>query len=487
MPISDETELLSGFIPGASDDPGYSHELRTAPLFTRSAYIRSNLHSQVATLERTTRQLKSATKECILTPYDFRVSFRALAPHLHPQDAPLSAVVCGVQGSGKSHTVSILLENMLIPNCIATGKLVKPLSGLVFHFGETGASAKPCEAAFLASSSHEGIQAPPICVYVSPGCVRRMTRVYGALDGDIRVEPLYFAEAELDAQAFLSIMAVGSSDSAPLYMQSVMSLLRELGEDYTYASFMRRLEKLIEDMNPMQKASLKQRMELLRVFTQTTSSVSSKPILYTMSKDRFAQGQITIIDLSDPFLDPPAACGIFEIILRIFDRADVGTGKVLVVDEAHKYLSQTRSSSGLTGALLTVIREQRHRSMRVIVSTQEPTILPPVFLSLCPIVIMHRFSSSSWWEHLSKHVAGDPSGSDIFDKVVQLQTGEALLLAPTGLGLMNIPWVVEDTTVKVESPSLVKFGRRFLLLKTRKRVTNDGGVSMLVVDRIDCK
>lgn len=53
-------------------------------------------------------------------------------------------------------------------------------------------------------------------------------------------------------------------------------------------------------------------------------------------ESRFMPGALTIIDLSDPFIDPAAACGLFEIITRLFVRADVGTGKVLVVDEAHK-------------------------------------------------------------------------------------------------------------------------------------------------------
>lgn len=51
---------------------------------------------------------------------------------------------------------------------------------------------------------------------------------------------------------------------------------------------------------------------------------------------RFAAGQLTIIDLSDPFIDPASACGLFEIVTRLFVRAELGTGKVLVVDEAHK-------------------------------------------------------------------------------------------------------------------------------------------------------
>lgn len=70
-------------------------------------------------------------------------------------------------------------------------------------------------------------------------------------------------------------------------------------------------------------------MSLLNSFLDPTGSPTS----------RFAAGQLTIIDLSDPFLDAASACGLFEIILRLFVRADVGTGKVLVMDEAHKVCS----------------------------------------------------------------------------------------------------------------------------------------------------
>jgi len=45
---------------------------------------------------------------------------------------------------------------------------------------------------------------------------------------------------------------------------------------------------------------------------------------------------LTIVDLTDPFIDASSACSVFEIVTRLFIRADVGTGKLLVVDEAHK-------------------------------------------------------------------------------------------------------------------------------------------------------
>lgn len=135
------------------------------------------------------------------------------------QNAPFSAIVCGVQGSGKSHTVSVLLENMIIPNCKALGPLEKPLAGLVLHFGTGGENCLPCEAAYLARQKYHEVQVPPVRVYVSRSVLNRMRRVYAPLGKNVTVEPLLFTEDELDAQAFLSMMAVESSDSAPLYMQ----------------------------------------------------------------------------------------------------------------------------------------------------------------------------------------------------------------------------------------------------------------------------
>lgn len=125
-------------------------------------------------------------------------------------------------GSGKSHTVSVMLENMFIPNFSAIGSLKKALSGLVLHFGEGGPSSLPSEAAWLSVPSHPGVKAPTVRVYVSHASLNTMRAVYAPLGRRVTVEPLFFTEAELDAQAFLSMMAVGSSDSAPLYVQIIL-------------------------------------------------------------------------------------------------------------------------------------------------------------------------------------------------------------------------------------------------------------------------
>ncbi|KAF9247148.1 hypothetical protein BU15DRAFT_84696 [Melanogaster broomeanus] len=471
----DELSLLhdsSVNVRGRSKD----HELRTAPIVTRDAYVAAGYRehtTQYGVLGRALSILYYSNKSQAYSPLDPRLYINT--------NAPFSAVVCGVQGSGKSHTVSILLETMFIPSLRQIGSLQKPLSGLVLHFGEGGPSARPSEAAWVGTSDIPGVQTPKVKVYVSRSSLKTMTAVYAPLGENVTVEPLLFRKDELDAQAFLSMMAIGSSESAPLYIQGILSILRDLGENFSYEEFIRRLEKKKESFNPAQLTGLEQRMDLLTSFLDTSRN---SPQL----SSRFAAGQLTIIDMSDPFIDPASACGLFEIITRLFVRAEVGTGKVLVVDEAHKYLSPHKSVSGLTKSLLTLTREQRHLAMRVIISTQEPTVVPPVLLDLCTVSILHRFSSPSWWEHLAKHVSADISADDAFDRVVRLETGEAIVLAPSGFGVFPdgpSPVAAQGTPKTAPSSQILKlnqFGRRYVLMKTRRRVTKDGGASILVVE-----
>ncbi|KAF8843192.1 hypothetical protein BDN67DRAFT_243117 [Paxillus ammoniavirescens] len=467
--VYDELALLhdsSINVRGRSRD----HELRTAPIVTRDAYVAAGYREHTTQYGVLGRAVSIFNKSQAYSPVDPRLYINT--------NAPFSAIVCGVQGSGKSHTVSILLENMFIPHLRTIGSLHKPLSGLVLHFGEGGPSARPSEAAWVGTSDIPGVQTPKVKVYVSRSSLKTMTTVYAPLGERVTVEPLLFKKDELDAQAFLSMMAIGSSESAPLYIQGVLCILRDLGENFSYEEFMRRLDEKKESFNPAQLTGLEQRMALLTSFLDTKGNTGQP-------SSRFAAGQLTIIDLSDPFIDPASACGLFEIITRLFIRAEVGTGKVLVVDEAHKYLSPHKSVSGLTKSLLTLTREQRHLAMRVIISTQEPTVVPPVLLDLCTVSVLHRFSSPSWWDHLSKHVSADISADDAFDRVVKLETGEAIVLAPSGFGVFpdgpTGPQGTPKTGTSSQILKLNQFGRRYILMKTRRRVTKDGGASILVV------
>jgi len=75
--------------------------------------------------------------------------------------SPSSTFICGSQGSGKSHTLSCILEGCLILS--KAGRLLSPLTAVVFHYDtficDNGGS--PCEAAFLAS--HSSITVRVLC------------------------------------------------------------------------------------------------------------------------------------------------------------------------------------------------------------------------------------------------------------------------------------------------------------------------------------
>lgn len=64
---------------------------------------------------------------------------------------PSSTFICGSQGSGKSHTLSCMLENCLIPSKAAN--LPSPLTGIVFHYDTfiSDDMGTPCEVAYLSS------------------------------------------------------------------------------------------------------------------------------------------------------------------------------------------------------------------------------------------------------------------------------------------------------------------------------------------------
>ena len=139
-------------------------------------------------------------------------------------NAPWSAFICGSQGSGKSHTLSCMLENALLPSKMGAklGELPRQLAGMVFHYDKfTGfSSTQVCEAAYLASA---GI---PVRVLVSPSNLWKMKEVYENLPGfpagakRPKVMSLLLLERQLNVDRMMKLMAVNEKDGRmALYME----------------------------------------------------------------------------------------------------------------------------------------------------------------------------------------------------------------------------------------------------------------------------
>jgi hypothetical protein len=138
-------------------------------------------------------------------------------------DTPWSAFLCGSQGSGKSHTLSCMIENCLLANqeiLPRIGRNPYPLAGTVFHYDRSHDS-KVCEAAYLCTQVNT-------TVLVSPSSYGTLKDKYEKeaerLGATITVKRLYILPNHLNSERMKTLMAVGKDDNVPLYMQVSYSL-----------------------------------------------------------------------------------------------------------------------------------------------------------------------------------------------------------------------------------------------------------------------
>ncbi|EFR02107.1 hypothetical protein MGYG_05109 [Nannizzia gypsea CBS 118893] len=385
---------------------------------------------------------------------------------------PFSAFICGVQGSGKSHTTSCIIENCTF-SLPSLGVLKNPLSTLVLQFNEysSNISSQPSEAAFLSSVMPEYRQhlpQVPVTVLVSPSNFYELKKLYSQIPG-VQVLPFRLQPRHLSVSTMLSLMSIGKGDSMPLYMAQVTTMLRQMAEEnkgpFDYLAFRRRLKSL--DLQRTQTPFLEQRLDLLDSFLDLKGEVR---------ESYFVNNRITILDLSCPFVDKSTACILFRIATRLFLDSHTSRGKMIVADEAHKYMTDdTPATMELTEEFLNIVRQQRHHGVRLVISTQEPTISPRL-IDLCSMTIIHRFSSPEWYQSIRNHItigymkdnSAPEDAEDGLYQISNLRTGEALVFAPSA-------YILD------ENQSMRDTKHRAFKLAVRKRVTWDGGQSILSV------
>ncbi|KAJ5982484.1 hypothetical protein N7451_012584 [Penicillium sp. IBT 35674x] len=291
---------------------------------------------------------------------------------------PSSTFICGSQGSGKSHTLSCILEGSLIRS--KAGRLSKPLTAVVFYYDTfiSDSNGSPCEAAFLASNPDikvrvlcaptnlRTIQVTNVlehCVVASADfCQGTYSRFK-----NIQVEALQIDQADLNTKRMLDLMAVGQDNGPlPLYMHTVQRILREmrveqqnLGAGFDYAGFKSRI--LDSGLTPGQLEPLKQRLDTLESF-MPPQQVFPNPGKKIKAK-RWGSGwmpqpsQLTIVDLSCPCISSDTACSLFNICFGIFLEQTSEVGRIVALDEAHKYMDNSVEARSFTESLLSTVRQ----------------------------------------------------------------------------------------------------------------------------------
>jgi hypothetical protein len=126
-------------------------------------------------------------------------------------------------------------------------------------------------------------------------------------------------------------------------------------------------------------------------------------------------------------------------------------------------------AKSLNETLLQTVRLQRHYGARVIISTQEPTLLTDL-IALCSVTIIHRFSSPEWFSAIKRHIPTTAENRDgLMRRIESLTTGRAILYSPSAvLGRDKLGCLITGTGMMID-------------VKIRRRITSDGGSSILAV------
>ncbi|KAF2162277.1 hypothetical protein M409DRAFT_27280 [Zasmidium cellare ATCC 36951] len=364
-------------------------------------------------------------------------------------NAPNSTFICGSQGSGKSYTLSAMLEDCVQKNK-SLNKLKEPLAGVVFHYDND--SHTVAEAAHLCSL---GIK---VRVLVSKSSAatnlkQRYLTVSGAAK-NLTVEDFVLQDRHLNVERMLKMMAFDESEgTVPLYMEVIQRILRETaitGQQFSFQKFMWDLKQ--ERFSPGQEAMMNMRLNLLQSFMPKFATELGKDLF------NIAPGTLTIVDFSDPLIDQSSACVLFDTCLALFKENRPKSGLVVALDEAHKFLNKGAAAANFTERLLQTIREQRHNATRVIIATQEPTISETSTSVGLPL------STASH----PLHVTGAGDRNEVFSRIVDLNVGESLVFSPSSfVGLEG-----EERKPK-------KLGSGILKMKTRLREGIDGGRSIM--------
>ncbi|KPI39109.1 uncharacterized protein AB675_4707 [Cyphellophora attinorum] len=422
--------------------------------------------------------------------------------------APWSAFICGQQGAGKSYTMSCLLENALLQGH-ALGRNDNPLTGLVFHYDKHAAyeSTQICEAAFLCT---KGVK---VEVLVSPTNFAAMKKEYhnserfGVSKKELpKVRPLLFDDAMLSVDYMLNLMNQGDSDKLPLYMATVVDVVREmkmLGQTFTVASFKTRMTQ--RGMKPDQKAMFDQRMALLETFMWSSAKAVIRSLANGERGLKSTPGQLTIVDLSCSTIGEADVCTFYEMCLSMFLANREKTSSLLVgIDEAHKFLTETPEAKHLTEELVRLIRQLRHLKSRVLIATQEPTLAPEL-MDLCDVSIIHRFRSPAWFSAIKDHLAGlvwsgsvggSGNGKEVFERIED-SDGSNPFYSASEEGDGGADLDDEDDTLaesmaelglddeqrlqkQVNALSKVQpLNTKYIKVQIRQRLTTDGGKSQM--------
>jgi hypothetical protein len=362
----------------------------------------------------------------------------------------------GVQGGGKSYTLGTIAEmaSLPIPNI---NVLPQPLATVIFHYSPT-MDYRPEFTSMVAPNSQAAqVKALKETFGADPRALSDVLLLVPADKLDerkheypgIEVRPLKFAAAELQTSHWRFLM--GAVGNQATYIRQLNRVMKSLRDDLTLEGLHQGIEA--SSLPDHIKAMAKMRLELAREYIDDSVRL----------KEEIRPGRLVIVDLRDEFIEKDEALGLFVVLLQLFADAkqpdaqgeEGAFNKLVVFDEAHKYIENPDLVSGL----IEVVREMRHKGTSIMVASQDPPSVPVSLIELSSQVILHKFNSPAWLKHIQK--ANAALGSLTPEKMSNLRPGEAFIWS--------------------SKASDEAFTKSAVKIRCRPRVTQHGGATKTAV------
>ena len=259
----------------------------------------------------------------------------------------------GVQGGGKSYTLGTIIEaaTLRVPSL---NVLPQPLATVVFHYSQTQDYKPEFTSMRHPNRDARSIESLAAEYGASPAALKDVVLLVpeGKLAArraeypEIEIVPLKFSSDELQAEHWRFLM--GAVGNQATYIRRLNQIMRGMRGELTLPALREAVTTASLPDNMKELAAM--RLDMAATYIDDSARLS----------ELVRPGRLVIVDLRDEFVEKDEALGLFVVLLQIFADAKVADksfNKLVVFDEAHKYIDNPDLVSGLIG----VVREMRHK------------------------------------------------------------------------------------------------------------------------------
>ncbi|KAG8830385.1 hypothetical protein FRC17_004943 [Serendipita sp. 399] len=245
--------------------------------------------------------------------------------------------------------------------------------------------------------------------------------------------PLRFAERDISLAHVLSLCT--PPDDYPnreRILTSVQFIVSRLADPFSIQEFNQLVDE--EQWDTHGSAFMAIRQTLLTTLIMTGDEATSGDVDVVT---RMRNGGAIVVDLSDPVLRSTGIDSIlFDMILCLYCSVQRDAKKLLVLDQAHEYLS---TNPALLNTLVTLFSMHADSPIRTLISSSDLTLISPRLLSHLDYLICHDFRSPAWLDYIRMHIScnvsspSSPSGDPGSNLIHNLEERQAMIISPRSI------------------------------------------------------